>query len=162
MKTLTTLGFIFLLFYQGKTQSADQSIMEPIYNLFEAMTTCDSTLAASCFTTDAMLHGVQTNEHGQATLRSFPASKFISIIGKPKKEKWHEPIWDIQIQQDGQLATVWVNYAFFLNTTFSHCGVDSFQLIQTADGWKIFALADTRRTEDCEVPQAIRKRYEAN
>ncbi|REE01046.1 nuclear transport factor 2 family protein [Marinoscillum furvescens] len=146
----------------GKAQSEDEAILKPIRNLFEAMTLCDSTLAASCFTADAMLHGVKTNENGQASLKSFPASKFISIIGKPKAEKWHEPIWDIQIQQDDQLASVWVEYAFYLGNTFSHCGVDSFQLIQTANGWKIFALADTRRTEDCEVPQAIRKRYEAN
>jgi hypothetical protein len=28
---------------------------------------------------------------------------------------------------------------------YSHCGVDVFMLVKTADGWKISTLADTRR-----------------
>jgi hypothetical protein len=30
--------------------------------------------------------------------------------------------------------------------------VDTFILARQADGWKIASLADTRQTEDCEMP----------
>ena len=42
---------------------------------------------------------------------------------------------------------------------FSHCGVDAFQLVKTAAGWKIFQLSDTRRKEKCEIPEEISKRF---
>ena len=37
-----------------------------------------------------------------------------------------------------------------LGQTFSHCGVDSVQLLKTADGWKIMSIADTYVREGCE------------
>jgi hypothetical protein len=46
-----------------------------------------------------------------------------------------------------------MNYAFFAGDTFSHCGVNAFQLFKGADGWKIFHIADTRRREGCEMPE---------
>jgi hypothetical protein len=51
---------------------------------------------------------------------------------------------------------VWAKYAFFLGDRFSHCGIDAFQLHQTADGWKIFQLTDTQRSEGCEMPPSGR------
>ena len=32
-------------------------------------------------------------------------------------------------------------------------------LVRTADGWKIFHLADTRRREGCKVPQEIQDKH---
>jgi hypothetical protein len=29
------------------------------------------------------------------------------------------------------------------------------ELVRTAEGWKIIALADTRRREGCEVPEGL-------
>jgi hypothetical protein len=60
---------------------------------------------------------------------------------------------------DGSLAAVWVDYAFYLNNTFSHCGVDSFHLVKTEEGWKIFNLVDTRRKSDCVIPDAVEKQF---
>ncbi len=47
------------------------------------------------------------------------------------------------------LATMWIEYAFFRGEQMSHCGEDAFQLARTEEGWKIIALADTQRTEGC-------------
>jgi hypothetical protein len=44
---------------------------------------------------------------------------------------------------------VWTRYAFYAGEQFSHCGVDAIQLGWTVDGWRIVALADTRRREGC-------------
>jgi hypothetical protein len=54
------------------------------------------------------------------------------------------------VHVDGPLAVVWTDYAFFAGQKFSHCGVDAFQLARTPAGWRIVALADTRKTEGCD------------
>jgi len=82
--------------------------------------------------------------------------KFIDAVGQPKEQVWNEPIWNEKVEIDGNLASVWVDYAFYVDDQFSHCGVDAFHLIKQVDGWKIFHLVDTRRKTDCEVPEDIR------
>jgi hypothetical protein len=44
-------------------------------------------------------------------------------------------------------------YAFYVGERLSHCGVDAFQLFKGPDGWRIFEIADTRRSEGCEEPE---------
>ena len=57
------------------------------------------------------------------------------------------------VQVDGNLASVWVEYSFYIGPRLSHCGVDAFQLARDASGWKIVAIADTRRRLGCsEIP----------
>ena len=47
------------------------------------------------------------------------------------------------------LATVWVDYNFYVDDAIDHCGEDAFQLFRAPNGWKIIAVADTQRTEGC-------------
>jgi hypothetical protein len=48
------------------------------------------------------------------------------------------------------MAAAWTPYRFYRNGEFSHCGVNSFQLVKMAEGWKIVYIIDTRRKEPCE------------
>lgn len=50
---------------------------------------------------------------------------------------------------DGNLASVWTDYKFYIDDQFSHCGVNSFQLFKGKDGWKVIYIIDTRRKENC-------------
>ncbi|MDP5138985.1 MAG: hypothetical protein NWP83_00775, partial [Spirosomaceae bacterium] len=56
--------------------------------------------------------------------------------------------YDIKI--DGDMATVWTPYSFFVNNNVSHCGVNAFTLIRQNDSWKILSITDTRRKTDCK------------
>ncbi len=47
------------------------------------------------------------------------------------------------------MAIAWTPYEFYVNDKFNHCGVDVFTLMQTAKGWKIMGIVDTRRKENC-------------
>lgn len=71
-------------------------------------------------------------------------------LGQAKGE-WHETIAKPTILEEKGLAVVWARYQFRLDGKLSHCGVDLFNLVETPDGWKIAALADTRQTEGCEI-----------
>jgi hypothetical protein len=142
----------FTLFGQEK------EVLKTVENLFLAMETSDSTLASSLFTKDAQLHTVLKGENGQTVRRTMPASRLVSAFGSEKDEVWREPIWDEVVRIDGNLASVWVKYAFYRDNSLSHCGVDAFLLVKD-DTWKIFSLADTRNN-DCEIPEDIIKKAE--
>ena len=51
--------------------------------------------------------------------------------------------FDIKI--DGNMANAWTPYEFWFDGNFSHCGINSFQLIKEDKTWKIIYLVDTRR-----------------
>jgi hypothetical protein len=119
----------------------------------------DSALLRTAFHSDVTLITVLEKE-GKFTLRKETSLKgFATSIGTPHNEVYNEPIWDIKTEQDGNFAQVWAKYAFYLGNKFSHCGVDTFQLIKTETGWKIFYLADTRQRVGCQVPEEIAKKY---
>jgi hypothetical protein len=46
-----------------------------------------------------------------------------------------------------------MNYAFYLDDQFSHCGVNAFQLVRMEAGWQIIQITDTRRRECAWVRQ---------
>lgn len=41
---------------------------------------------------------------------------------------------------DGPIAMVWLPYDFYVNDTWSHCGVDIFTMVKSDAGWKIATL----------------------
>ena len=61
-----------------------------------------------------------------------------------------EQILSIEIKQNANLATVWTPFTFYLDQKLSHCGVNSFQLVKTTNGWKINYLIDNAFQGDCE------------
>ena len=63
-----------------------------------------------------------------------------------------ERLLEVETRVSGGLATIWATYAFYADTSFSHCGVDAFQLARTTEGWKIIQVADTRQREGCDIP----------
>ena len=128
-------------------------IMQTVNNVFEAMRTNDSTLLKSSFVDSPTTFTVYKDKDGKSKLVKGDFKRFVSAVGKPKSEVWNEPIWNEKVNVDGVMASVWVDYAFFLDKEMLHCGVDAFQLIKIEDQWKIFELADTRRKEGCTVPE---------
>ncbi len=135
----------------------DQDVMKPIVQLFQGMNRGDSALVRACFANEVSLVTLGTDKAGKPVSKADRSiQNFLVAIGSPHAEPWSEPIWDVKVQRDGALAQVWARYAFYVGKKFSHCGVDAFQLMRTADGtWKIFHLADTRVREGCTIPEHI-------
>ncbi len=50
----------------------------------------------------------------------------------------------------GKIANVWAEYDFHSNGKFAHCGIDTFLLLKTDEGWKIFSLTYTMETHGCK------------
>jgi len=75
---------------------------------------------------------------------------FAGIISKMQKGDADERIIYDVIKIDGPLAIVWAPYKFYYKGVFSHCGVDSFQLVKINGEWKIQYLIDTRKKAGCQ------------
>jgi hypothetical protein len=139
--------------------SEEAAVKGVIDKLFTAMQKGDSTMLKDCFASEVSLATIYRNKAERVIMRENSIRDFMKSVGSPHKEVWYEEYWNLKILIDGDLATAWCDYAFFLGNTFSHCGVDAFHFHRGTDGWKIFHLSDTRRKENCVVPEEIRKKH---
>lgn len=130
-------------------QTATDAIKQTVNTMFDAMRKGDSSLLRSTFSKDMVLQSVSTTKEGKAVFSVEKADGFIKMIGTPHTAVYDERIVYGDIKIDGDLASVWAPYKFYLGDKFSHCGVDVFQLMKTANGWKIIYIADTRRKDNC-------------
>jgi len=134
---------------QVSAQNDSMDVKATVDRLFTGMRTGDSSLVSQSFTADATLQSVSLTSDGKIKIGKDAIAGFIKAVGTPHKEIWDERIYDLKIQVDGPMATVWAPYRFYLGQAFSHCGVNAFTLIKTENGWKIASITDTRRKEDC-------------
>lgn len=56
------------------------------------------------------------------------------------EEQLEEKFWDVNIHTDGDIATVHFKYSFHEGDYKSNWGDESWQLIKTAEGWKIVSV----------------------
>ncbi len=140
---------LFAVAFSGsvvKAQSAQDQVKKSLEQLFYAMNTGDSASASVLFHPKARLMSVINGKDGKARLEDEPISEFMRQIGSKKAgETYDERIKSYDIKVDGEMATVWAPYAFYYNGKFSHCGVNSFQLVKLEESWKILQITDTRR-----------------
>jgi hypothetical protein len=145
------LGGLVLVFscLSVRAQTTEDSIKTTINTLFTAVRASDSAALMTCFAPDAILQTIAKDKSGNNQVHSTSIASFAAIIAKLAKGAGDEQITFGSIQIDRPLATVWTPYRFFYQGNFSHCGVNAFQLVQLADGWKIQYIIDTRRKDNC-------------
>jgi hypothetical protein len=149
MKKLLLLPLILLISLKTIAQQTDKdAVKQTINTMFDAMRKGDSTMLRSAFHKDIVFEGI-ANKPGGAELESESPNAFIKAVGTPHKEMWDERITFGDIKIDGDLASVWTPYKFYLGKNFSHCGIDFYMLMRTSAGWKIIYIIDTRRKDNC-------------
>jgi hypothetical protein len=125
-----------------------QAVLAVVTKLFDAMRKGDSAAAGALFLPKAQLATADVGPNGPR-VRVEEIASFLKAVGSPHAEVWDERIFNPIVHLDGPLGVVWVEYSFYVGEKFSHCGVDAFQIAQTAEGWKIVSIADTRRRTGC-------------
>lgn len=134
----------------GFSQSEEKAVEDVIRSLFEGMKTKNAEQVSAAFYSEGLMQTVQAKPEG-STVASNAVADFVKRIATtPAETTLDERILDYQIKVDGTMASAWTPYRFYVNGNFSHCGVNSFQLVKMADGWKIVYIIDTRRKEPCE------------
>ena len=152
MKTIVITAMLatavlFPLQAQGPTTAPapEAEVQALVTRMFDAMRARDTTTLRAIFDSGARLVATGTR-NGAATVEVTPIGEFIRIIATAAPgQLLDEKLENTEIKVSDNLAAVWTDYKFYVGDRFSHCGVDSFQLARGVDGWKIIALADTRR-----------------
>lgn len=131
-------------------QSTEDSVKAVVNTLFTGMKNADAALLKSAFADNAILQTISRNREGKMIVATENIEEFASFVSKLKKDSADERIQLETIKIDGPLAIVWTPYTFYLNGKFSHCGVNSFQLVRFDGVWKIQYIIDTRRRQGCK------------
>lgn len=149
MKYLLLVIALVATSFVSSAQTAEDSIKMTINKLFDGMKASDAAAIKAAFTDSAILQSVG-NKNGKLTIENEVVADFADFVAKQPKGAADERITYDVIKIDGPLAMVWAQYKFYFNGVFSHCGVDSFQMIKIDGVWKIQYLIDTRRKKGCE------------
>ena len=144
---LTATMFISTL---TTAQSPEDSVKAVVNQLFSAMKGANAAMLKEPFADSAVLQTIRRKQDGTFFVQNEKVSDFVEQIGKAKKDSLDERITFETIKIDGPLAIVWTPYKFYYAGNFSHCGVNSFQLVRINGRWKIQFLIDTRRRQGCE------------
>ena len=147
-KLLFSILTLFTL--KSMAQDDETAIKTVINNMFDGMRKTDSVLIRSAFAPKAILQTIAKNKEGKISVRSEVLDSFIITVTRPHKEVYDERIIFDLVKVDAELAIAWTPYQFFIDEKFSHCGVNSFQLVKIEGQWKIQYLIDTRRRQDCK------------
>ena len=147
MKKIILIGL--MLFSTGLFAQEHSHPMEAVERFFTAFHAKDSL-------------GMQEVMHPKARLLRAAVSNKQSVVVENNLEKfiravatrnasptWEEQLGEPVVQQDQNLATVWVPFRFYLGGKLAHCGVNAFTLVVEGTSWKILSLMDTG-TKDCE------------
>ena len=155
MKSLLTLILISSTLFQipsvqsGVSARNEAAVEEAVVSFFNAMRDADSSTMEDYLATDATLHTMTLSEEGIPMLRQTDIEAFKSSVKGSAPGSLDEQLTSFTVHVDGNLSTAWMDYRFYFNGEFSHCGVNTMNLIQTGAGWKIFSIVDTRRNKAC-------------
>ena len=154
MKFIKKLIFVVVVIVcvslHAHSQTPVDSVKITIDKLFSAMKNSDGASLKECFTDSAILQTIARDKTGTTVVKNEKLTDFISLIASMPKETADERISYDVVKTDGALAIAWTPYKFYLSGKFSHCGVNSFQLVRLNGIWKIQYLIDTRRKQPCE------------
>ena len=140
------LALLHISFFVAAQTAAD-SVRAVINDMFSAMKTNDGKKLAACFADSAILQTVQVKKTGEVKILNEAVANFVKSIESAPAGSLDEQIRFDEVKTDGPLAIAWTPYVFYYQGKFSHCGVNSFQLVRINGSWKIQYLIDTRKKE---------------
>ncbi|MET1259614.1 nuclear transport factor 2 family protein [Flagellimonas sp. DF-77] len=138
------------IFVLSAQEDESDRVRQTVEGFFEAFHAQDSMAMKTYMAEGVVLQTTGRNKEGKTLFRTTPIERlYASIVGIPDSISFEEKLTSWSIQVDRTMANAWVGYEFWLNGNFSHCGINSFQLVDFDGEWKIIYLIDTRGKAGC-------------
>ncbi|NNE31863.1 MAG: nuclear transport factor 2 family protein [Winogradskyella sp.] len=151
MKNSLTLLCLCITFLLRAQTNEVENVKATIIEFFDAFHKQDTVKLKTMAKGDINMQSISINTEGKTVLQENSYSQFVRSIGSiPKDRSFKEELLGFNIQVDGNMANAWTPYEFWFDSSLSHCGVNSFQLMKENGSWKIIYLVDTRRREGCQ------------
>jgi hypothetical protein len=150
MKNIFLLLFMFTFsccFAQQNEEAEKKAVTEKVNLFFKVLETKDTALYKSLVYPDAQIWTIRPQQDTlKIASRSF--STDIANLAVMKTVIEERPIsFDIKVHNN--IAVVWAPYTLSMSGKFSHCGVDVFTLLKSAEGWKIVSTVYSVEPEGC-------------
>lgn len=143
------LALLLLLPLAANDQSDEDAVRAHVVQLFDAMRASDADGVRAHFHETSSLYSVSRNPAGDIVVTKADLDRFAESIGG-EHPLLDERLGPIEVRLDGDLATAYMPYAFYIDDRFSHCGVNAFHIARTEAGWRTIHITDTRRAGDCD------------
>ncbi|WP_340198785.1 nuclear transport factor 2 family protein [Ascidiimonas sp. W6] len=152
MKFKVTFVLVILLSFHSVAQETSSKIIkQTIEDFFKGFHARDSVVIKRTLGENFTLQTIRKDTMGSASLKTTSSSMFFqNIAGIPSEVDFEEKLLSFTIDSDGLMAHVWTPYEFWFGGKFSHCGVNSFHLMNTNSGWRIISILDTRYVKGCK------------
>ncbi len=151
MRLLTSLLLFTLLLFTlaplPAQTSDEKDVLATVQKTFDGMAAHDAETIRSTMLPDARLYAVR--EQGVPSAGT-AMTDFASQMGSIKDGVLERFTAQPTVSIRGRMAQVWGEYEFRRNGKFTHCGVDSFSLFKTSEGWKIVTIVYTVETTGCK------------
>lgn len=123
---------------------------QTVTRFFDGMRTAGSNLIKSTLAPTIVFQTIMQKKNGSTSVETEKMQEFIAAVTQPHPQVYDERVTFDVIKIDAALATVWALYTFYVGSTFSHCGVDAFQLVKlNGNGESNTPHIDTRCKEAC-------------
>ena len=139
------IGCLLALLPLAGQTSDEKDVLAVVQKTFDGMAANDSAMILASMTADARLYGVRADGAAYA----MPAEQWANRIATLKSKLIERFTKSPKVSIHGTIANVWGEYEFLRDGKFGHCGVDSFNLLKTADGWRVASILDTEETTGC-------------
>lgn len=126
-----------------------------VNKLFDAMAAADAAAIIAAGTKENQLVAIQKMRDGKTRISAIGSETFSKFFTKPGSVK--EVMYAPKVEVSGDWAMVWGRYVFFADGKLSHCGINQFNLVRTAEGWKIGNGASTIDPGDCTEKEKAMK-----
>jgi hypothetical protein len=123
-----------------------------IDKLFEKMAAHEPSEIAALFVPESQLLAVINQKDGKTATRTFSGEAFSKNFAE-KRGELAELMYKPSVEIHGDLALVWGRYVFFTDNKISHCGINSFHLVRTENGWKIANASTTIEPDGCTAKE---------
>ena len=124
------------------------AIMETVEKFFLAIEEKDRALLESILIPGSLNISSSELPDGTAELSEMNYEMMVSALTRPGRNAT-ERAWNETILIQGHIAVFWAPYDFHVNGQFTHCGIDSFQLVRNGNEWLISNASWTRETQNC-------------
>ena len=152
MRNTLTIGFVLLLAITGAAQTAapgddKTAVLAAVQKFFDTMSSRDAEGARQVLMPEGRMFSVR-EQNGQQVVRASVVEDYLKNLPNGKQQN-RERMWNPEVRIHGAIASVWTPYDFWVDGKFSHCGIDIFDLVKTAEGWKISGATYTVERTGC-------------
>jgi len=141
----SAIACLLLVWPLGALPSDEKDVLAAVQRTFDGMAVNDAARILASMTADARLYGVRANGSAYAMPAEQWANRIASVKSQFVERFTNRPTVSIH----GAIANVWGEYELLRDGKFVHCGVDSFNLLKTSEGWRVATILDTEETTGC-------------